>query len=376
MRNISKLLAIVISCFAVTFFNSCNNTNNSSINVGVLAPLTGDGANYGRSTKEGIDLAIEEINNEKFLDKPLKVIYEDDKINAADGVNAINKLINVDKVPLIIGPFGSSVTLAVAPIANNNKVVILGASATADNIKDAGDYVFRITPPNSKQGSDVATFCISKLQAKRAAIIYQNNDYGTTLKTAFENKFKELGGEITISDGVDLGIKDLKTQVLKIKDSKPDVIFFPLHVAEAALLLKQSKELGLNAKFISCDGAMVEDLLKGAGDAAEGTYYTSLALGYGVSDDSINKFNENFKKKYNKEPDVYAAYYYDATKIAANAIKNGGYNADGIKNYLYSLSGDKSYKGISGITGFDNNGEVSKSFSVYEVKDGKFSVIK
>lgn len=344
--------------------------------IGCSTPLTGEGANYGKSTKEGVDLAIEEINNEKFLDKPLKVIFEDDKINATDGVNAINKLVSADKVPLIIGPFGSSVTLAVAPIVNKNKVVMIGASATADGIADAGDYVFRITPPNSKQGSDVATFCHDKLLSKKAAVIFQNNDYGTTLKTAFESKYKELGGTITISEGVDIGIKDLKTQIVKIKATNPDVVFFPLHVAESGLLLKQAKELGLNAKFISCDGAMVDDLLKGAGTAAEGTYYTTLALGYGVSDDMISSFNENFKKKYNKEPDVYAAYYYEVTKIVATAIKANGFDAEKIKSYLYEMIGDKGYKGITGITTFDKNGEVNKSFYVYKVLNGKFELNK
>ena len=376
MKKVSKYLSIIIiGCLSI-LFNSCNSSKDMPIAIGVLTPLTGDGANYGRSTKEGIDLAVEEINSENYLDKPLKIIYEDDKISPTDGVSAINKIISVDKVPLIIGPFGSSVTLAVAPIANKNKVIIIGASATADNIKDAGDYVFRITPPNSKQGRDVATFCIDKLKTKRAAIIYQNNDYGVTLKSAFENNFKHLGGEITISEGVDLGIKDLKTQILKIKGGHPDVVFFPLHIAESGILLKQSKELGLNAKFISCDGAMVDDLLNVAGDAAEGTYYTSLALGYGVSDSLINKFIESFKMKYKKEPDVYAAYYYEVTKIVAYSIKNAGYKADSIKKFLYSIQGMLSYKGITGITTFDSNGEVDKSFSIYVVDNRKFELFK
>lgn len=344
--------------------------------IGVSAPLTGDGANYGRSTKEGIDLAVEELNAAKYLDKPIEVVYEDDKINPTDGVNAVNKLINSDKVPVILGPFGSSVTLAVAPIANKAKVVLVGASATADGIADAGDYVFRITPPNSRQGADVANFCSTKLNAKKAAVIYQNNDYGTTLKAAFEKQFSENGGIVVSSEGVDLGIKDLKTQILKIKGGNPDVVFFPLHVAEAGLLLRQSKELGLNAKFISCDGAMVQDLLDIAGNAAEGSFYTTLALGYGVSDQDISRFNEAFSKKYGKDPDVYAAYYYEATKIVAKAIKDGGYDSEKIKESLYAMTGDKAYTGVTGKTSFDKNGEVSKSFYVYQVVDGKYTLYK
>lgn len=380
MKLILSWILIVVAattgCFNSKDANSPTSVSREKYVIGCSTPLTGEGANYGRSTKEGIDLAVEELNATKYLDKVVEIAYEDDKINPNDGINAANKLINSDKVPVIIGPFGSSVTLAVAPIANKAKVVLIGASATADNIADAGDYVFRITPPNSRQGADVADFCSAKLNSKRAAIIYQNNDYGTTLKTAFEKQFTQNGGTITISEGVDLGIKDLRTQILKIKQTNPDVVFFPLHVAEAGLLLKQSRELGLNVKFISCDGAMVQDLLTIAGNAAEGSYYTTLALGYGVSDNDINQFNEAFKRKYNKEPDVYAAYYYEVTKIVAKAIKEGGYDADKIKEKLYAMTGENAYNGVTGKTSFDKNGEVNKPFYVYEVVNGEYTLYK
>ena len=375
---ITLLLVVAVAIAGYFIWKTTKSTSNNSEKyiIGCSTPLTGEGANYGRSTKEGIDLAVDELNSAKYLDKPIEIVYEDDKINPNDGINAVNKLVNSNKVPVIIGPFGSSVTLAIAPIVNKAKVVSIGASATADSIADAGDYVFRITPPNSRQGADVADFCSTKLNSKKAAIIFQNNDYGTTLKSSFEKQFTQNGGTVVFSEGVDLGIKDLRTQILKIKGTSPDVVFFPLHVAESGLLLKQSKELGLNAKFISCDGAMVQDLLTIAGNAAEGTYYTTLALGYGVSDNDIKKFNEAFKKKYSKEPDVYAAYYYEATKIVAKAIKEGGYDGDKIKDKLYAMSGENAYNGVTGKTSFDKNGEVNKSFYIYEVVNGAFTLYK
>ncbi len=373
MKTLKSLTLFII---LTTILLGCGNNQKNTIDIGCSLPLTGEGANYGRSVKEGVDLAVEEINQSKMFSVPLKIIYEDDKMDPKEGVNAINKLIIGDKVPLIIGPFGSSITLADAPIANKNKVVLLGASATADNIKDAGDYIFRITPPNSKQGNDVAKFCYNKLNSKKAAIIYQTNDYGTTLKAAFESEFNKLGGEVLIVEGVDLGTKDFKTQISKIKSKQVDVVFFPLHVAESGIFLKQSKELGLDVNFISCDGAMVDDLLKLAGNAAEGTYYTSLALAYGINDSLINNFNNRFQEKYNKEPDVYAAYYYEVTNIAAYALKKAGKNTEEIKDILYSINGENSYNGLTGKTSFDSNGEVDKSFTIYIVKNNKFTIYK
>lgn len=371
MKKFFSIISFLIIAVVMLQFTSCSKESDT-IDIGCLAPLSGDGANYGRSTKEGIDLAVEEINNAKLLSKSLKIIYEDDKMDPATGVNAIKKLIDINKVPLIIGPFGSSIVMSTAPIANSNKTIIISASATADAIADAGDYVFRITPPNSKQGSDDAIFSINKLSAKTASIIYQINDYGETLKDAFEKKFKELGGKILGSEGVQLNTSDLRSVLYKIKSQNPDVIFFPLHYKESGIMLKQAKEIGIKAFFISADGAMTDDLLKIAGNAAEGSFYSTLALGYGVADEQIKKFDDNFKKKYGQEPDIYAAYYYEVTRLVAKAIKAVDTDTEKIKEYLYSINGNNSFFGITGNTSFDKKGEVDKNFYIYQVNQGKY----
>lgn len=375
MKKPSRLLPIIL-IWCVGIFSSCYKTDNSALRIGVLTPLTGENANYGKSTKEGIDLAIDEINNQSYLERPLIAVYEDDKMEAKDGLNAINKLIASDRVPIVIGPFGSSVVNAVAPVANQNKVIVISASATADNIKNAGDYIFRITPSNARQGVDVADFSFKNLKAKTAAVLFQLNDYGTSLKNSFEDEFTKLGGKIVATESGNSGDKDFKTQLAKIKNAKPDVIFFPLHIAEAGIFLKQAKEFGINSKFISCDGARVVDLFLIAGQAAEGTYYTAPAWGSGIpNDEKVSDFNASFKRKYGKEPDVYAAYYYEVTKLIAYAIKNSGYDGTAIKDFLYSINGDKDYKGITGTISFDRNGEVDKSFQIYIASGGKFEMV-
>ena len=140
-------------------------------------------------------------------------------------------------------------------------------------------------------------------------------------------------------------------------------------------MLKQAKDLGIKAYFISADGAMTKDLLDIAANAAEGTYYSTLALGYGISDGLINEFRKNFMAFHGgREPDVYAAYYYEVTMLVAHAIAKAGYDSKHIKDYLYTISGSNSYKGITGITSFDNRGEVDKPFYIYEVKNGEFVI--
>ncbi len=365
------IIGLVIS---VGIIGCARKEQEKEIKIGVITPLTGEGATYGEATKKGIDLATEQINEKGGIGgKNIRVIYEDDQINAEEGTKAIQKLISIEKVPVIIGAFGSSVSLAIAPIAEKNKVVLFSASSTADALKDAGDYFFRNVPPNSMQGKSAAEFAIDNLKAKTAVILFMNNDYGISLTKAFENFFKEKGGVILLTENYNPGDRDFRTQLIKIKKKQPDIIFYPGHYQESGLILKQARELGLKSIFIGGDGSYSPELIKIADEAAEASYYTLMAMGYGISDEEIEIFTDNFKRKYATEPDVYSAYAYDALKIIMQAIQNGGYNSEGIKNALYQT---KEFKGVTGITSFNTFGEVDKHFYIYQVKNGKFELYK
>ncbi|MBI1745171.1 MAG: ABC transporter substrate-binding protein [Acidobacteria bacterium] len=221
------------------------------LRVGCITPLTGDGASYGTATKRGLDLATEKINSMGGINgKRLEILYEDDRMSAITATNAIQKLITVDKVPVIIGAFGSSVTLAIAPIAEKNKVVLFSASSTADAIKDAGDYVFRNVPPNKAQGKTAAEFCLNQLKAKSAAILQMNNDYGVSLSDAFKATFVGGGGKILAIESYNPGSSDFRAQITKVRGQHPDIMFFPGHYEPSGLILKQAKELGLTSTFI------------------------------------------------------------------------------------------------------------------------------
>jgi len=343
--------------------------------IGVLTPLTGDGAVYGRATRNGIELALEEINAAGGVrGRPLRIVFEDDRMSPTDGVSAFQRMVAAERPSIVLGPFGSSVVLAVAPIANSSRVPIMSASATADSIALAGDYVFRITPPNSRQGSDIAAYSFNRLNARKAMVFFQNNDYGVTLRDAFVARFQELGGTVVAPEGFALGATDYRAALGRARTQRPDVIFFPLHSQESVLLLRQAREQGVTARFISADGAMTSELLEAAGPASEGAYFSTLALGFGVADQEIETFNQAYAAKYGPgDPDVYAAYYYEATKIAARALEEAGPDPEQVRQYLNSMNGDGAYTGITGRTAFDANGEVDKSFYIYQVREGAFA---
>lgn len=338
--------------------------------IGCIAPMTGDNQDYGSQTKRGAALAAEQINAAGGINGvPLRMIYEDDEGTAKGGASALQKLASVDKVPVVLGPFLSTIVLAVAPQANRDHVILLSASATADAIRESGDYVFRIVPPNRRQGETAATFALTKLNARRAAVVAINDDYGKTLTEAFVLAFERGGGKVVIVEPFNRGTTDFRSLITKVAGASPDIVFFPGNYQETGTLLRQARQQNLAMPFVGTDGQVGSGFLEVAGQAAEGTYYTDMGLGGPEAKDQTARFREAFRKRYDVDPSTFEAYAFDAVHVIASAIQRGGYGVEGLKTALY---GTKGLVGVSGTISFDDHGEVDKQFSVKEVRDGAF----
>lgn len=352
---------------------SCGKKDDQSYKIGVITPLTGTRATYGAATKRGVDLAAEKINKQGGVNGVrIDIIYEDSQGEPALATNALQKLINVNNVPVVLGAFRSAETQAIAPIAEKQKVILFSASSTADDIKYAGDYIFRNVPTNSDQGTTAALFVLQFLEKKKAAVLYQNDDYGKSLAEAFIRSFQERGGSVVVKETFESKQRDYKTVLAKVKQKRPEVVFFPGNYEECAIILKQARELRFMEPFVGGDGAYSPQLFEIGGRAVENSYYTLMAMGYGISDDLIEFFRRSFIEKYAEEPDVYSAYAYDAIITIAEAIKQSAYSADSIKGALYRME----FKGITGITRFDSYGEVTKPYYLYQAKKGNFELLR
>ena len=379
-----KLLLIV--CIVITallgyyfFYNQKGESSSKKvvIKVGVLTPLSGENATYGEATNRGLEIALAEISKkEEYKNFQIELVKEDTKLEAAKAVSGIQKLISVNKVPVIIGPFGSSEVLAVAQSANTGRTPIISASATADAIASAGDYVFRIVPANKEQGTSMADFVVNQLYHKDSiAVIALNNDYGISLSTSFKNRINELGGKIFFEDKFDEKAKDFRTLITKVKSVNPSFIYLPDHYNEAGLFLKQARELDLNCPIGGGDGSYSPDLISIAGIGAEGFYLT--LMGIDNTNSNTKAFEDAYKAKYNKDVDVYSAYAYDVLYLVAEVLRqipeNELVKLDGVlfTKYLNTIK----FQGITGLTSFDSKGEVTKAFKLYSVKDSEFIVV-
>lgn len=332
------------------------------IKIGVMVPLTGDAASYGESVKKGIELA-----KKQFKADNVELVYEDSKCDGTQSVSSINKLISVDKVVAIIGELCSDATLPAAPIAEQNKVVMISPASTAPTLTTAGDYIFRTIPSDASQGAYGAKLVADK-GFKKLAVLYVNNDYGVGFNDVLKQEFPKLGGVVVASEAVDKAAVDVKTQLTKIKGAKPDALYIISNSPDTAIAaLKQAKELGLQVALFGSEGLKNDDIIKGAKGAADGLMVTSVSAG-------SKGFMQAHNSAYSENPGPFSAQAYDAFQALNNAILTGlkkgeKITGEAIKNNLNGMS----FQGVSGMIEFDKNGDVSGNYSVLIVKDNAFS---
>lgn len=369
----TAVLIVIFAHFSCTGFYS----DKKQIRIGVLTPLSGKNATYGSATQRGLELALESLkSDDKFKDLDIKLVYEDTQLEENLATNRIQKLISIDKVPMILGPFGSSEMISVAPFANDSKTPIISASATDDNISNLGDYIFRIVPTNKEQGISMANFIFNKLNIKEGIVILSlNNDYGKSLSESFKSRMEELGTNIIYEDKFEPEAKDFNSYISKIKSLSPKFIYIPDHYNESGLLLKQLKESGLNVVTGGGDGSYSPKLIEIAGNGAENFHLTLMNIDY--SNPDTKTFIEKYKAKYGTDIDIYSAYAYDTLNLTAQLIKelnieNKEITSENIKEKLYSIN----FSGITGITKFDKNGEVNKTFVIYKIINNEFKPLQ
>jgi len=384
-RSTLFTILIMVATLNLVFLTSCGKAEKESekkaeepkiIEIGVIGPLTGEGATYGQAMKMGIEIAIEKINETSPF--KFKALYRDSKLTPKDAIGAFNYLVNSEKVPVILGAAGSSISLSMLPFANEKKVILFSSISTADNLSIENDYFFRNIPPNKNQAKTAAEFLKNKLQKETVTIFYENNDYGLNMDKIFTGFFTGVGGKIVDSIAYESGQTDFKSLLAKIKQNEPDAIFIPGTYQEVAIIIKQAREMGIKSTLISGDGAYSPEVINIAGEAAEGFYCTLMGLPDVESNLELKEFTETFKKKHNSEPNVYSAYSYDAMRFVHKAFEEclkesqGSCSGEKLNGIFYKIS----YKGIVGDIVFNKFGEVDSPYIIYEIKGGKFTPVK
>ncbi len=295
------------------------------IKVGVLLPLTGSQAKFGEIEKRSFEMAAEEINAKGGVNgSMIELIFEDDTGKPDVGRSAVEKLISRDKVPVITGGYSSSVTAAAAPVAQQFKVPFVICTGSADDITEKGyEYVFRVNPPASEYPKAVESFLkeVAK-DVKNVALLYENSSFGQSSSKSFEADAKEAGLNIVVKEGYQAGAIDFKPILTKVKAANPDMIYMVSYVMDASLLMRQSKELGINPKMFVGGGAgfTLPEFAKSAGDASEHVYSATLWVET-LPFPGAKEYFDKFKKKYGSETEYHGAEAYATMYVVADALK-------------------------------------------------------
>lgn len=383
MKRVSKVLtALVLGTVLAGLAAGCGGGEKKAdtIKVGANLEMTGGSASYGISSKNAIELAFKEINEKGGINgKQLELVVADNKSEAAEATNAMQKLVSQDNVVAVIGPNLSSSVIAASAINNSAKVLDIAPMATNPyvTVDEASgktkDFNYRTCFIDPFQGTVMAKFATAELGVGNAAILIDNSsDYAKGLAQFFKENFVKEGGAVTAEESYLQKDTDFKATLTKIKATNPDFLYVPGYYQEVGLIVKQARELGMNMPIAGGDGWDSAKMPEIAGAAAlNNTYFSSL---YSPEDSSdINKnFVAAYEKAYGQKPDVFAALSYDSALLVAEAIKNAGSTEPAkISEAMAKING---FSGVSGSVTFDDKHNPVKSAVILEYKDGAQSL--
>ncbi|TRY19577.1 ABC transporter substrate-binding protein [Tessaracoccus rhinocerotis] len=351
-----------------------NGADGDTIKLGVNYELSGDVATYGQASVAGIKMAIEEVNAAGGIDgKQIEIVEVDNKSDAAEATTLATRLMSQDGVIACMGPATSGNFKATIPVAQDNQVPVVSGSATADDVTVDADgvkeYAFRICFNDSFQGTIMAQFADENLSAGTAVIIQDNSsDYATGLAAAFTAEFEKRGGSIAATEGFTAGDTDFNSILTRLRGETFDVIYLPGYYSEAGLIIKQARDLGIDAPILGADGFDSPTLLELAGTGPLNEVYFTNHYSSIDEDPAVVDFISAFQEANGEEPNAFHALGYDLGKFVADAVSRASeLTGEAVKTAMAETQG---FTGVTGTFDMDENHNPVKSIVVIGLADG------
>ena len=365
-KIIWTVVIIVVIVGALIYANTGERKNLSdTYTIGAVETLTGNVAYIGVSTKQGLEIAKEEIAL-KYPDLKLNIVHEDSLFTPQGGINAYNKLKTSDHIDALVTQ-ASNVSIALLPLAKQDNIIHFGVSTLANGFTSPNDLSYRLTPKADIEAVPVIAY-MQAHKLTKLAILNMNNEIGTSLVDSLKKEAAAKGIAIVLHETYPADATDFKTQLIKVKQLNPEVVYLASLAPHTAQILKQSDELRFKPTFISYRATEDPVLVKNAGVLAEGMLYTS-AFDIENNDEAHQSFVQKYEEKYAEKPNGYAAEAYEATRLIAETFVKCGKDTTCAATYLNSV---KNRPSVFGNLSFDENGDVIYPFFLKTVKDGKF----
>ncbi|MFH1681501.1 MAG: ABC transporter substrate-binding protein [Candidatus Eisenbacteria bacterium] len=368
------IFSVVLVGMVILAAGGCGGWQESPPRIGVIVPLTGGAADFGKWARQGVEIALEELKSESASgDLGVKAIYEDNQMDPKLGLAAFKKLREVDGVIGVITS-GSGVVLAIAPEGERTKTVQLNHSAVNPDIRKAGEYTFSLVNDAKAETRRMAELAIDVLGINEMAILYANTAYGVGTKDAMVESFVAAGGRVIGTVAFPENFTDMRTHLLKLREMQPEATYFIATIKDSGKLLKQAAEVGVETQWLSFNAFESPEVIDIAGPAAEGVIYTSSNL-FDLPDPGARPrgFIEAYVTKYGERPNLYAATAYDAAHLLFAAYRASGGDRRRVQQYLSAVS---NYEAASGRITFDEDGAVEKPMFLKIVEGGEFVVFE
>lgn len=344
--------------------------------VGMVNPFTGDSATYGISHKNGFELAREEINKAGGIKgQKIEAVFHDDAGDPKQAAAGAQKLADQKNLLAVAGSCLSSNTLAMVPILDKAHVTHTVVSSSTPKLSGISKYFFRMAVQDAQVGVLIGDFIGKDLKAKKAAILYPNNDYGKGLAASTEEALKKNGVTVVANKSYLATDKDFSALLTVIKSEGAEALALAGTYTDSALIAKQSRDMGMNIPMVGPPGLYSPKLIEIAGPAAEGAIF----LGAFVStnpDPAVQEFVKKYKEKYNIEPDTFAALAYDQMYVLAKAMEKAAEKGPITRESLQEAMAKTNYKGITGTVTFNDKGDWVRPYLHITVRDGKFVLFR
>jgi branched-chain amino acid transport system substrate-binding protein len=341
---------------------------------GALMPVTGPIPQYGEYFIRGSQLALEDLERGGWIGgKKIRIVLEDGKADPKISLAAMNKLVSIDKVPLVES-LVTPVVLAIGPVAQQNGVVLMNTAAQSAEVRKIGNFILSLNPLADVVMAETVEFAAKGMKAKSAAILQVNSEYGRAVGATFKKIFEDqYGGKIVATEIINMGETDFTTHLTKLKFVKSEIIFMVAHEAELGYALKKAKQIGLKTPFLCTPGMVAPMTFEIAGDAIEGLNAPDYVYDPHNGTEMMKSFGRRYREKFGILPHTYPAYSYDSVMLYAAALKNGARTGAQIRDFYHSL---KNYVGVSGPVAFGKDGVTLARPVIRQCQRGIFVDVK
>lgn len=374
--SVFLVITLIVIAVAIAAFYATQTlvTPSGPIKIGVIASLSGWQAAYGGSAKEGLELAISEVNEAGGVNgRIIQLVVYDDASDPKQSVALSHKLIQEDKVKAGFAATHTGAVLSITKIWQDAKIPLLTTHSSHPDVTATGDYNFRIQLHVSQSGSVGAGFLIQDLGARKIALLIADADFTRLDSLYFKDKVARLGGTMVFEKIYPPDTREFRSFLTAVKESGAQALYIDSFDADGAAIVIQSRELGLNLPIMGPNSLGTPVFLRTAGQAAEGVYLSTV-FDPGVGTEVAKRFVSKYSEKYGRTPNPFAALGYDGGRILAEAIKLGGAEPAEIKAGLMKV---KDLQGVTGlIKGYTPDRELLRPILVLTVKEGKFALHK